>query len=110
VEENYPMGVPDVYKVSRIAEGRSMQRAIAASALAVMKSSTAERVLKATWPRDQHAELLLRGAQTHTKTTDFISSTQIGAFRSIAPGSTALRLSDIKVPHVASVLPKPLFV
>jgi len=104
------MGVADVYKVSRIAEGRSMQRAIAACALAVMKSSTAERVLKATWPRDEHARLLVKGAVSPTKNTGFISYNQIGAFRSIAPGSAALRLFDIKVPHVTSVPPKPVFV
>ena len=65
------MGVADVYKVSRIDEGRSMQRAIAACALAVMKSSTAERVLKATWPRDEHARLLVKGAVSPTKNTGF---------------------------------------
>ena len=87
-----------------------MQRAIAASVLGKIKRVDAGRVLRQTWPRDEHAELLLRGAQTHTKTTDFISYDQIGAFRSIAPSSAALRLFDIKVPHVASVPQKPVFV
>ena len=41
--------------MSRIAEGRSFQRAIAASALATVKKITAQRVLKAHWPRDEHA-------------------------------------------------------
>ena len=67
------MGVPDVLKVSRIAEGRSIQRAIAASALAVMKMSSADRVLKQAWPRDEHAALLLKGAVSPTKTTDLPS-------------------------------------
>jgi hypothetical protein len=51
-----------------------------------------------------------RRASQGSSDTDFISYDQIGAFRSIAPGSAALRLSDIKVPHVASVSPKPVFV
>ena len=55
------------------------------------------------------AALLLKAAQQPTK-TDYISYGQIGAFKSIAPRSAALRLFDIKVPHVASVPPKPVFV
>jgi hypothetical protein len=104
------MGVPDVYKISRIAEGKSLQRAITASMLATIQCDDPGKVLRRTWPRDQHAELLLKGAVSPTKTTDFISYDQIGAFRSIAPSSAALRLFDIKVPHVASVPPKPVLV
>jgi hypothetical protein len=90
------MGVPDIYKVSRIAEGRSIQRAITASALATIRKSTPERVLRQTWPRDEGAALLLKAAQHPTSTTD--------------SRSAALRLFDIKVPRAASVPPKPVFV
>ena len=88
-----------------------MQRAITASVMATLrKEPSRAKVLKQTWPRDEHASLLLKAAQQPTRTTDYISYDQIGAFRSIAPGIAALRLSDIKVPHVASVPPKPVFV
>jgi hypothetical protein len=78
--------------------------------LGKIKRTDANKVLRAAWPRDEHAALLLKAAQQPTRTTDFISYDQIGAFRSIAPGSAALRPFDIKVPHVASVWPKPVFV
>jgi hypothetical protein len=43
------MGVSEVLKITRIAEARSMQRAITASALAaIRKNTTPERVLKQT--------------------------------------------------------------
>jgi len=45
------MGVPDIYKVSRIAEGRSLQRAITASVLARIHKTTPEKVLRGAWPR-----------------------------------------------------------
>jgi hypothetical protein len=57
-------GVSDVCGVSGIAAGRSMQRALAASALATIKKVPAERILKAHWPRDEQALLLLKSAQT----------------------------------------------
>jgi hypothetical protein len=116
------MGVPDIYRVGRIAEGRSMQRAIMASALATIRQTSPERMLRATWPRDEHAALLLKGAQTPTKTADYVSNDQIGAFRSIAPGSAALKQFDasvkpdltgittVRVPHVAQLPPRPVFV
>ena len=40
------MGVPDVYRVSRIAEGRSVQRAITARVVAAIRNSEPEKVLK----------------------------------------------------------------
>jgi hypothetical protein len=96
------MGVPDIYKVSRLAEGRSLQRAITAEVLAKVReargeTATPERVLKAAWPRDEQAALYLKAASSPTKTTDYISLDQIGAFRSIAPGSAALKLFDVSV-------------
>ena len=89
------MGIPDIVRVTRPAEGRSLCRAITASVLARMKDTTPERVLKQSWPRDEHAALLLRAATSPTKTTDFVSFDQVGAFRSLAPGSAALKLFDV---------------
>jgi hypothetical protein len=64
-----------------------MQRAITASVMATLrKEPSRAKVLKQTWPRDEHASLLLKAAQP-TRTTGFISYDQIGAFRSIAPGT-----------------------
>jgi hypothetical protein len=40
------MAVPDIYKVSRIAEGTSTQRAITARVLAAIRNSEPEKVLK----------------------------------------------------------------
>ena len=52
------MGVPDIYRVSRIAEGRSFQRAITASVLAtIRKDTTAERVLRKTATRNLRWQL-----------------------------------------------------
>jgi hypothetical protein len=91
------MGVPDIYKVSRIAEGRSIQRAITASVLATLRKTTPEKILKATWPRDEGALLLFKAAQTPLKASDYVHFDQVGAFRSMAPGSAALKLFDASV-------------
>jgi hypothetical protein len=118
------MGVEDIYKVSRIAEARSIQRAITVSVLAKIKNVEEVNILKQNWPRDEHAMLLLRGAVSPTSTTSAsaISHDQIGAFRSIAPGSAALSLFDrsvkldltgintVRVPRVANLPPQPVFV
>jgi hypothetical protein len=113
----------DIYKANRIAEGLSFKRAIAAAALAtIRKSSSAEAVLRASWPRDEHAMLLLRSPQHPLSTTDYWSYDQIGAFRSLAPGSGALKLFDsgikldlagltsIRIPRVGALPPQPVFV
>jgi hypothetical protein len=121
------MGVSDVYKVARIAEGRSLQRAIAASTLAEIRRSTdrsltAEKVLKANWPRDEQAMLLLKGAVPPTSTGDFVSRDLVTSFRSLAPGSAAIKLFDssvkldltgintIRIPYLASLPINPVFV
>jgi hypothetical protein len=114
--------VPDIYKVSRIAEGRSLQRAITASVLAKIQKSTPEKVLRATWPRDDGAALILKGPVSPTGTSNFPAHDVVGAFKSLAPGSAALKLFDvcvkldlsglntIKVPGAATLPAKPVFV
>jgi hypothetical protein len=104
----------DVYSVSRAAAGRSIIRAIAASALSqVKKSSTAERICRQAWPRDEAALLLPKAAVSPTKTTDFpgIGHDRVAAFKSIAPGSAVLNLFDATQqqvrPHRSEHDPRP---
>jgi hypothetical protein len=55
------MGVVDrgeFRQVSRIAEARSIQRAVTASVLARIGDTTPEKVLKAHWPRINFYQLL----------------------------------------------------
>ena len=104
------MGVPDVYKVSRIAEGKTSSAPSPQGCWPRSETQNRTRCSGEPGREIEQASLLLKAAQQPTRTTDYISYDQIGAFRSIAPGIAALRLSDIKVPHVASVPPKPVFV
>jgi hypothetical protein len=116
------MNVADIYKVSRIAEAQSMRRAITASVLSKLKNVEEAKVLKQSFPRDDHAELLLKGAVSPTSTNSAISHDQISAFRSLAPASAALALFDqcvkldltgiltLRIPHVYSLPPQPPFV
>jgi hypothetical protein len=83
-------GIPDVYKVSRIAEGRSIQRAITAHVLGTIRGEEPEKILRKSWGRDEHAALLLKAAVSPTSTANFISYDQVGALRSLAPGSPGL--------------------
>jgi hypothetical protein len=84
------MGVPGIYKISRIAEGRSIQRATP-QMLAAIRDTEPDQGAQGAWPRDEQASLLLKSPQQPTKTIDFISYDQIVPFTSIAPGSAALQ-------------------
>jgi hypothetical protein len=96
--EDITMGaVPDIYKVSRIAEGRSLQRAITASVLARIQKTTPEKVLRGAWPRDEGAALILKAPVSPTGTGSFPAHDVVGAFKSLAPGSAALKLFDVCV-------------
>jgi hypothetical protein len=105
------------------AEARSWHRCLAARALAILKRGDAARLCKAAWPNDPRAaELLQKTAQTPTSRTDFPVYAITESFRSLAPGSSALRLLDrgrildmsgittITVPDVASLPPQAVFV
>jgi hypothetical protein len=70
--------VPELYRVSRIAEGRSLQRAITASVLARIQKSTPEKVLRATWPRDEGAALILKAPVSPTGTSSFPAHDVVG--------------------------------
>jgi hypothetical protein len=93
------MGVRDIYKVSRIAEGRSLQRAITASVLARIQKTAPEKVLRGAWPRDDGAaEIIRKGPVSPTATTgSFPAHDVVGAFKSLAPGSAAIKLFDLCV-------------
>jgi hypothetical protein len=114
-----------VLAVSRMGATRSMRRAIAASVIATIRKGSAERVLRATWGRDEGAlQFLQRAAVPPASTTDGYPAgiDQIGPFRSLVPGSAALALFDasntldlaglttISVPNVAALPPRPPFV
>jgi hypothetical protein len=126
IEWSSEMGIEDVYRASRMSSALSMRRAIAASALASMRGSAdAEEILRRNWPRDEEARLLIRAATTPTTAAanaGVISYDLIASFRSLAPGSAALRLFDasfkvdltgintVRLPRVAALNPLPVFV
>jgi hypothetical protein len=111
---------PDHYAVE-IEHRRSLLRAITAMAMGNAPDSNAMSVLKAAWPRDASAELVLRAATNPTSTADFPSFNTVAVLPRLAPASAALRLfgfgldldmrgvSTVLVPFVA-MQPHPVFV
>jgi len=105
-------------------ERRSWHRAIAASALGAVQHGDPARILKGAWPRDERAATILRSATAPADTTSAaaLAPDLVDAFRSLAPGSAALRLFEaglkieltgvhsVKLPDVASWPPQPIFV
>jgi hypothetical protein len=82
---------PDVGALDRD-EARSLRRAIAAIALAGIRKTNPEATLKAAWPSDTRAQILLRSAVSPTSTSDIPGAIAIAPFRSLAPSSAALAL------------------
>jgi len=103
-------------------ERRSWLRVIAVHALATAQNEYPATMLRRTWPRDERAALILKGAVSPTTTVDFPPSDMVATFRSLAPGSAALQLFDfglkldmtgvstVRVPNVAGLPPQPVFV
>ena len=58
------------------------------------RASSPEKVLRATWGRDEAALQVLKAATSPTGTGDFPSLDVIGPFRSLVPGSAALKLFE----------------
>jgi hypothetical protein len=74
-------------------ERRSWHRAITADALARLKGGKSEAILKANWPTDHHASLLLKAAVTPMATTDWPYPVDvIGAYRSLMPSAATWKL------------------
>jgi hypothetical protein len=105
------------------AEARSWHHALAARALSTIRRGDAAKICKTSWPGDPRAaELLQKTAQTPTSRSDFPAYAVAEGFRSLAPGSAAMRLfergrildlsgiTQITVPNVASLPPAPVFV
>jgi hypothetical protein len=106
-----------------IREQRSWHRAIAAKALSHFGANTTpQQLLEKNWPNDSRANLILRAAVNPTSRADFPVFSPVEAFRSLAPGSAALRLfarslqvnlagkTSIKLPYLATLTPNPVFV
>jgi hypothetical protein len=117
------MGVSDVLTVSRIGAARSMRRAVTASVLATIRDEDPAKILRKSWGRDEGAlQVLQRAAVAPMDTSAYPHIDAIGPFRSLAPGSAALKLFDesnkldltgittISVPNVAALPPRPPFV
>jgi hypothetical protein len=102
-----------------------MQRAICAKVLSEMSINIPpSQILKAAWPRDEGAALILKAPVTPTSTTNasVLSHDFIASFRSLAPGAASLALFDqcekydmrgiatVRIPRVAALAPQPVFV
>jgi hypothetical protein len=105
-------------------ERRSWSRAIAAQVLAPIHGTSPEQLLRATWPNDTKASVVLRAAVSPTSTGDFPAQDVISAFRSLAPGAAAWKLfahpsamqlsldgvHQINIPNLATLPKAPIFV
>jgi hypothetical protein len=105
------------------AERRSLQRAIAAQAIATLRHTDSGRVLKAAWPSDRTAAMALqaitRGASPPIVTGDApaLRLEAVRALPLLAPQSAALQLfahgvaldmgslSTIRIPNVGTIAP-----
>lgn len=99
---------------------RSLVRALTAIALADLNRSPGE-ILKAAWPNDAEADLILRAAVPPMSSSSYPAYQTTTVLPSLAPQSAALRLfsasmtldmdgvSLVKVPHPATV-PVPIFI
>lgn len=102
-------------------ERRAILRAITALAVAAARSADPVAMLKAAWPDDRIAAMMLRAVSSPTTTADYPVANVVGLFRSIAPKSAALELfgygrsidltglNTVSVPHIG-LLPAAPFV
>ena len=102
-------------------ERRAMLRAITALAVAAVRGADPVSILKAGWPDDRQAAIMLRAVSSPTTTADYPVANIIGLFRSIAPKSAALELfgygrsidltglNTVSIPHIG-LLPEAPFI
>lgn len=101
---------------------RAILRAVTALAVATVRSTDPEGVLKAAWPDDRVALTVLRAVSNPASTVTYPVSNIIGLFRSIAPKSAALELfnlgrivdltgiNTVSIPHARAPGPNAPFV
>jgi hypothetical protein len=73
-------------------EQRSWHRAIAAHALASGRMEDPVKIVKQSWPNDDRALMITRGAVTPTTTAGLWTYDPVVAFRFLAPSSAATHL------------------
>jgi hypothetical protein len=115
----------ELRSITRTAEARSLIRAITSAALSTMSTRgvSSEKLCRQNWPRDDAAMQILKGAVGPLMTTgSFVVHDPVGMFRSLAPGSAALKLFDVavkvslagvntvKIPLTSGVPNKPIFI
>src|SRR6476620_4943670 len=103
-------------------EQRSWLRAIAAHALASGRMEDPVKIVKQSWPNDDRALAITRGAVTPTTSAGLWTYDPVIAYRSLAPSSAALALfqlgtalnlegaTTIRIPAFASMPVQPVFV
>jgi hypothetical protein len=114
-----PVVVPEDRDRNGFAERRSVQRVLAAKALATARKLNAADILRAAWPGDGQAAMLLKAASPPLTTGDYPQIQTTAMLRNLAPSSAALKLfadslqidlggiTSVSVPHIA---PAPLAV
>jgi hypothetical protein len=112
--------VPEDLNRNGTAQRRSLTRALTAITLAGTTRS-AGAILKAAWPNDDAAGLILRAAVSPTLTANYPAFASVSVLPNLAPQSAALRLfnaslaldmagiNTVRVPHAVTV-PSPVFV
>src|SRR5262249_12733366 len=87
----HPTLVPEDYR-NGFAERRSVQRVLAAKRLGAARRATPADILRAAWPGDGQAAMLLKAASPPLTTADYPQIQVTALLRSLAPSSAALKL------------------
>jgi hypothetical protein len=105
--------VPEDLARNGAGQRRSLHRAITALALAAAQRRAPGPILKAAWPNDSAAELVLRAASSPTTMAGFPTVSTVETLPALAPGSAAVQLfrqslqldlsgvATVRIPHVA---------
>jgi hypothetical protein len=119
-------GIPLRFDRNALVENdrQSWCRAITARALATAQHDDPQKIIRAAWPNDAQAAVILRSAVSPTMTTDYPSHDAVTVFKSLAPSSAAWQLferakqnkldmrgvSTIRIPRVSNLPVAPIFV